>query len=317
MAWRSRAARGGQSVEFFGGLSQSRLLALYLAAAVAASLYLAAVGYGSRFFVATVGNLALLGLYVAVINLTTRKSAARPAPVARPRGETLLLVFYLLLLLVRASEQVPEMDLTGLVPAYRQIDAAIVDAARALTRPFWPGGAPAGLFEAASNLFWLLLVPLGIFLALGYRPAALGLVVNYWWVALPLLALAALLAYGAGRLMPAGGVMALLGDYVASFFTAGLAQEFFFRGLLLPRLEAWRGRSLDALAIAAWLASAAQIPAFLATDGFDLTLVAAKVLLAGGGPIGLASGYLYLRTRSLAPCALWHASPWLAFPLAP
>lgn len=318
MSTRARAARGGgQTVEFFGGLGQSRLLVLYLAAAVGASLYLVAVGYGTQFFVSLVANLALLALYLVIINVATRRAPARPQAVKHPRAETVLLVAYTAFLVARTTDQVPGGDLTGIVPGYRQVDGLLVEAVQTLALLLWPGGAGVHLAAVVSDLFWVLLVPLGVFLALGYRPSTLGLSFERWWVALPLLAIAALPAYVNGALLPAGGVAAIAGELLGALLVAGVAQEFFFRGLLLARVEAWRGHSLDALAIAALVYAAAHVPAYLAADGFDLTLITAKVFMGASAPTGLAWGYLFLRTRSVAPGALWHASPWPTFPFAP
>ena len=315
MAIRRRARGGGREVEFFAGLSQSRSLVLYLAAGLAIACYMVAVRYGTSFLVALVANLGLLAIYLAVVNLVTRGAAPRPLPVNRPGLELALLLAYTAFLCLRATEQVPWLDLSGQIPAYRQIDGLLVGAVQAALRPLWPGGAlPAAVFQATGNLFWLLLVPLAIFLALGYRPVTLGLAPSRWWVALPLMAIGALPSLAEGDLWQAGHPVELASDFVGTLLATGLAEEVFFRGLLLSRLEAWTGRGLDALALGALVYGLAQAPAYLAVDGLDFTLVTARVVTTSFAPTALAWGYVYLRTRSVAPAALWHASPWPIFP---
>ncbi|MDA8217170.1 MAG: CPBP family intramembrane metalloprotease [Dehalococcoidales bacterium] len=317
MAVRTNAVGGSSSVEFFTGLARSRLLALYMAAAFAGAIYLIVAGYGTRFLVALVANLTLLALYVAIVNIATGGSGGRSYPVAHPRLETLVLLMYAVFLAIRATRRLAEFDLTGHLPFYRQMDAAVVGAVQAIVGGLAQGGqAPAGFYSAVSDGFWIFLVPVAMFLAMGYGPAKLGLTVSHWWVALPLILIAALPTILETLGAPVSGLPTLANGALPTMLLAGLGLEFFYRGLLLSRVEAWRGRGLDALAVVGVVFALGQIPGLLATYGFDFTLVGAQTLMFAGAPTSLAWGYLYLRTRSLTPGILWHASPWAAFPFA-
>lgn len=312
MPARARQAVGGaRPVEFFSGLRQARLLAAYIGLGLAATLYLAAAGYGSRFLVALLANLAFLALYVAVVNFTTRAAPPRPGPVSHPRLETAILLAYAVFLIARSTDQITWFDITGLIPAYREVDGLVVGTTRALVESVW-AGAPAILYRIVSNVFWMVGIPLGVFTLLGYHPSALGLSVQRWWVAIPLIALTALppLA-GAGLGSDALGLAA---GFAGNLLAVGITHEFFYRGLLLSRLEACGVHGLDALAISSVVFALAQAPVLLNHYGLDLVLVVALLFASAGAPAGLGYGYVYLRTRGIAPGALWHASPWAAFP---
>ena len=302
-------------MEFFSALRRSRLLAAYVVAGPLVALYLALVGYGTRFLVASLANLVLLALYAAVINAATGQARPRSLPVQRPRLECALLALYLVFLLARGLARLGELHLGGAAPWLRQADAVVLSALATATQYLPVTAGEAARWQAAlGDLFWLLLVPGLGFLALGYRPTALGFRLDLWWVGLVLLALGAWPELAA---LASGGAPAwprTSGVAVAAAFLAGLAAEFFFRALLLTRLEALGLRDGSAIVATVLLYSLLQVPAQLAAQGYDLILAAAGLVVTAGATAGLAWSYLFLRTKSLAPGTLWHASPWSAFP---
>ncbi len=178
----------------------------------------------------------------------------------------------------------------------------------------WTGLSP-DRGEAAGRAFWrvfyVLLLPWAGFSLLGQRPKDLGLRPRK--IALGLLLVAAVLGFHLlGRaIVPERAAPASLGAAASAFllalFTRGLPLEFFYRGVLLPRLEPRIPNTLDALALAALLYAVAQIPAAIAAGTPPLRLVLDVVAGLGSAP-ALAWGYLYLRTRSVWPGAIWHAA---------
>jgi membrane protease YdiL (CAAX protease family) len=315
MRARTRSGRSGSTtVELFHGLRAAPILIAYLAAGFVASFYLLYIGYGTAFLVSLIANLALLGIYVLIINVTTAAAPPLPTSVSRPTLEGAIATLYAIFLIVRALTQIPALGWAERIPVYYQIDTLIVGSLASIISQLWPGGGPEQMPLLLGNLFWVLLLPLAMFLALGYRPSSLGLTWNRWWAALPVLAAGLAWWLMAGNSVSAASLGDLTTRFAITFFTYGLAYEFFYRGLLLSRLSALTGNALNAMAIAALLFGLAQVPVFIARDGFDVTLVIARVFVAASAQASLAWGYIYLRTRSIAPGALWHSSPWIAFP---
>lgn len=316
MAANARVARGfAGGFEFFTALRRSRLLAGYVAAGPLVALYLAAAGYGTRFLVASLANLALLALYAAVINAATFQVQPRGLPVLRPRLEGAFLAFYLAFLLSRGLATLPDLDLGLAGPWLRQADAAVSSAIVTATAYLPLAADEASILRAAlGNCFWLLLIPGLPLLLLGYRPKALGARLTLWWVGLVLVALGAwplLAAWGTGG---APAWPAVSAAAVVASLLAGVSVEFFFRALLLTRWEAMGLRGAGALVATAVAYSLLQMPGQLAAHGYDMVLTAASIVATSSAPASLAWGYLYLRTKSLAPGVLWHASPWSIFP---
>lgn len=304
----------GQRVEFFTGLRGARILVAYLAVGLLASLYLIYVGYGTALFVSYAANLALAGLYVLIINVATAGSAPLSQPVQRPLLETVIVLAYAAFLVLRATAGLEVFGLDWEIPVYHQLDGLLVGTAASAISSVWPGGAPGYLYTMLSNLFWVLLVPLLVFLALGYQPSALALTWERWWAALPVVAVGVVWWLIAGNSFTLSAVGSLLETFLTNLVVFALAYEFFFRGLLLSRLTVTFRNSLDALAVVALIFGLTQIPAFIAAHGYDLTLVAAKLFVSGGALANLVWGYIFLRTRSVAPGTVCHASPWTSFP---
>jgi membrane protease YdiL (CAAX protease family) len=94
--------------------------------------------------------------------------------------------------------------------------------------------------------------------------------------------------------------------YGIGILVNALPEELFFRGLLLPRLERAFGDSLNALVVSALLFNALHVPIEISRGVSPL--MALLGILSIGYPSGLIWGYVYLRTRSIVPGALWHAA---------
>jgi len=80
-------------------------------------------------------------------------------------------------------------------------------------------------------------------------------------------------------------------------------EELLHRGWIIPRLRALGLRPFDAIGLSAFLFGASHIPSALLQPDTDslghLTLIY---------PSGIVWGYLWIRTRSLWACIIWHAS---------
>ena len=85
----------------------------------------------------------------------------------------------------------------------------------------------------------------------------------------------------------------------------GIPEELAYRGVIFSRLMPWLGRPGNSLAISSMVFGLSHVPSYLAA-GFSLGLAVA-IGLFGLLP-GLLLGYVFYRTRSMWPGAIWHTS---------
>ena len=86
----------------------------------------------------------------------------------------------------------------------------------------------------------------------------------------------------------------------------GIPEELAFRGVIFGRLMPWLGRPGNSLAISTMAFGLYNVPSLVAGSHVQLW-EAVPITLFGALP-GLAFGYLYYRTRSIWPGAIWHTS---------
>jgi membrane protease YdiL (CAAX protease family) len=85
----------------------------------------------------------------------------------------------------------------------------------------------------------------------------------------------------------------------------GIPEELAYRGVIFSRLMPWLGRPGNSLAISSMVFGLSHVPSYLAA-GYSLGLAVA-IGLFGLLP-GLLLGYVFYRTRSMWPGAIWHTS---------
>lgn len=260
--------------------------------------------YGVAGLIEALVNLLLLALWVFLIRRMTPEPA-EPLPVRRPALE---LAAGLLLLALLFIVQILDFGVVTVSPWsgwVRMPFAWMYRSVFSLSGAGLPAWLQQDVFLALSSSVKQLIPTLVIFMALGYTWRGMGLKPCCGRLIALLVLLTVLLGLPSGALLqlPAHQVLVM---YLVGIFINGLPEELLFRGLLLARLEAVLGSSLNALVISAWLFNAIHIPINLA-NGTDL-LRALLEPFSIGFPSGLLWGYLYLRTRSVWPGALWHAS---------
>jgi len=86
----------------------------------------------------------------------------------------------------------------------------------------------------------------------------------------------------------------------------GVPEELAFRGVIFGRLMAWLGRPGNNLAVSTMLFGLYHVPSLVA--GSHVPLWEALAVALFGGLQGLVFGYLFYRTRSIWPGAIWHTS---------
>ncbi|MHB1133509.1 MAG: CPBP family intramembrane glutamic endopeptidase [Chloroflexota bacterium] len=301
------AGVAGAARHLAGALWSSRLLLAYVVLGLLAGLEQG----GEGLLPALVNHLILLPAYVLLIYLWTR-GAATAAQTLRSAAP-------------RSGSRWRDLGLAGALLA---LNTAVVVS-------FWADGPPvllmdwarAGLLGAGwvrelanvaangfSQTLFVLLPALALaLLVFRLRPWQVGLAPRGLGLGLVLvasgIAIAGLLQLGLGRSTPLFRspelVPLALALFGAQLFVNGLPEEFIFRGGILSRLLAQLRNPHHALVLVSVLFVAAHIPSQLAGGG-ELSLW--TFWPAGAQPTGLVWGYLYYRTRSIWPGALWHAS---------
>ncbi|MHB1417543.1 MAG: CPBP family intramembrane glutamic endopeptidase, partial [Chloroflexota bacterium] len=162
--------------------------------------------------------------------------------------------------------------------------------------PFWK---PYQIENIISGVALRVVLPIVLLWPLGYRRGDFGLSLKNWQVAAPFLALY-VLAFLAGGI--GGGAFAFL---AYAFLYPGLAEEFFYRGLMQRSLAGWL-KPASAVVVTALLFAVLHLP------DFYFRVYAGDLGWALGGAadaalFGLFVGYGFMRSGSVLPWALLHA----------
>jgi len=189
------------------------------------------------------------------------------------------------------------------IPIWSDAVSAVASASRTALGDAFGTGRAANM---GANTARYLLLPLVGLLILGARPRELGLRmgrgslrVTAIWCALPAAAVTGSLVTGAST---ASG-LALLAT--GNLFQNGLAEEFFFRGALLARLE----RETDAtwaLVLSSLAFAALHLGLAWTLGGTADPWIAASTVIALHGVMGLGFGFLFVTTRSLLAPTVFH-----------
>jgi len=247
-------------------------------------------------------NIILIGGYAALIRWMTPASLA-PEPVKRPRLELMLaLGLFGLLMLI----QLLDFDVWTAQPWYGWVKESMtrvylgVESLKGI--PAW---AQRDVYIAVSSTIKQLIPTLLAFGLLGYWRSGIRLVRPYWKLSAALVGITTFFGFVTGFLAstPLNQVLAL---YLIGIFINALPEELFFRGFLLPRLEKVFANPLNALVVSALLFNALHIPIVIHNGASPVEAILGMFSI--GYPSGLIWGYLYLRTRSIIPGMLWHAS---------
>jgi membrane protease YdiL (CAAX protease family) len=295
-------ARGIAALVHFGReLPGARLLLVGVGLGLASALFSTLVLGDSLAWLRAVVNYVLLVAYAVVIHVATDPPPDAPRPGLRHVELLLWLVLAIWVAAQTFGVRFPWIE--------ARLDDWVLDPVRT-----WSGLTPDRA-DAAGRAFWrvlyVLLVPWVAFSLLGQRPTDLGLRPRK--IALGLLLVGAGVAlhlFGRAALPRPEAPESLRTAATAFFFTLftrALPLELFYRGVLLPRLETHLPSRLDALALAALLYTLGQVPERTLAGTPPWTLVLDVVSGLGAAP-ALAWGYLYLRTRSVWPGAIWHAA---------
>jgi membrane protease YdiL (CAAX protease family) len=252
-------------------------------------------------------NLFLLAAYIAVIHFATRdRPVAVPAvrpPNSRSRDFGLAVTvvilqfagvaifWFIVIPHGLAAAWVADLKVAG-VPSL--VANKAVNAAIAVPLLLLPTLVAVAAFRVRAGEVGLTATPrdllLGVALAvigigLGLGAVAAGKHPGLMWESAPLPAVAAAIAFQS--------------------LINGVPEELAFRGVIFSRLMPWLGRPGNSLAISSMIFGLSHVPLNVA-GGNSLGLSLA-IGLFGLLP-GLLLGYVFYRTRSMWPGAIWHTS---------
>ncbi len=108
-----------------------------------------------------------------------------------------------------------------------------------------------------------------------------------------------------GLMWESATVPAVTGAIALQSLINGIPEELAYRGVIFSRLMPWLGRPGNSLTMSSMVFGLSHVPSYLAA-GYSLGLAVA-IGLFGLLP-GLLLGYVFYRTRSIWPGAIWHTS---------
>jgi len=249
------------------------------------------------------GNLLLVFLWLCIIRGFTPEPEVA-APIRRPVRELvagLALIGAGVAAVVAFFGILTEDPTTGWTGRLREW---LVTVARPIIRLGVPDRIAPSVPNVVLATVATTLPVLVVFLLLGYQRREIGF--RRFDVQLVLVLLAVSLLIGLPFGYPLGPPSAAVQDAGLLFLVAAIPEELLYRAYLLPRLVALMRNPIDALVVGAIVFQLAHIPSLmLQGDTFANALVGQ---LGVAYPSGLVWGYLFLRTRSIWPGAIWHAS---------
>jgi membrane protease YdiL (CAAX protease family) len=280
-------------------LFASKILMGYITVGFIASI----VTHGFKGVYVCAVNFILLGVYATIIKMTTTNYA--PAPIKRPKLETILgavvfSLFFIISLIFWGLVNIP-----FLANAYWGFVMNIQKLIKVLNAQGFPNWALGDLKNAIQSTCLNLAPTLFLFILLGY--GLKGMSIRFWNLKLILILLAITISLGLPfQLITQKPFYQVIILYLINLFINGIPEELFFRGFFLPRFERVFKNPALALVITSILFSVIHIPSHL-NSGASIFLTVANTLSLAQ-PTGLIWGYLYLRTRSVVPGALWHTA---------
>ncbi|HET7433317.1 MAG TPA: CPBP family intramembrane glutamic endopeptidase [Thermoanaerobaculia bacterium] len=256
-------------------------------------------------FLFPISSLILFGIVLTGVAIfLTRKTAAPPVPVARPRVESLAILAYLVIYAAvffgplsgwirNAVPAGSSRELTVLaykLVVHLALPALLIKVVGGSLSGIFDGGLKRrGVLVTLAAFCVLMIVVVGLLNSIFEQLAARGL-------STPAVA---------GWLLAAWAWMSV---------EVGVTEEFLFRGLLQSRLTAWIGSAPFAIVATAIVFALVHVPAFYLRGGEEVAKQAANLpqiialTIAALGPIGIMLGTLWHRTRSFLLMVLVHGA---------
>lgn len=286
----------------FKRLLESPLLIVTVIFSSAGSIILG----GYYVFFRTIVNVMLLAMFAVIIKIMTDKSKVKfITKIKYPKLELfsgiLLSIFIFIELLVFWKQgNIPYVS--SVIHNFQLIVKENVYKIGEIGIPQWI----INCIYSISIYFTMIVVPVVIlFIFWGYDFKNMGAIFCNFSLILILLLITILLGIN-NKILFQKPLYIIMIVYVASIFSNALAEELFYRGFLLPRLETVLKNPINALIISAIIFNISHVPSYLA-QGINV-YKAILFCLSMSYPTGLIFGYLYLKTRSIVPGIMLHAS---------
>jgi membrane protease YdiL (CAAX protease family) len=298
---------------FFLELKRAPLLFAFLIVSFSSTVYLFYGQFEPAGIGILVGVLACLvpALLAGIVFLFTKNYEAPEIDIKKPKFKLTVLIIYFLFLEIASTHGINGLNLSQHIPGSEALTRFFsTQLLQFLQHSFQMSGETAeGISGAVSQLILLVLIPLAVFkMIFKYRYRDMGISIRFWWLGVILMLIYTCTEF-TGSLIFFGSAYlnrAFLLDFAFMLAYAGITEEFFFRGLMQPHFEKLSKNKLNGVVLTSIVFALAHVPIRIHMIGFEPLLVLTSCL--GIPAIGaLFAGYLYLKTRSLAPGALIHA----------
>lgn len=286
----------------FKRLLESPVLLIWIIIGIISALILG----GFSTFLSNIINIILLAMYAVIIKLMTDKVPAKSIPkIKHPRLELLSGILLYIFMFIEIAVLWKQVNIPYIGSAINNFELAIKNNVYKL--------GEIGISQLNINHIYsismylaITLVPVIIlFILWGYNFKNMGFV----FCNLPLILVLVLIDVLLGlpnKIIFKQPINIIITTYVATIFSNALSEELCDRGFLLPRLEAVLKNPINALVISAILFNISHIPSFL---GKGISMYSTLFFcFSFSCPTGLIFGYLFLKTRSIVPSVLLHAS---------
>lgn len=257
-------------------------------------------------FLKVIVNLIILAIFAVIIKIMTNKSELKIIPEIRhPRLELLSGILLFIFIFIEISILFKQVNIPYIGPVISNFGLTIKESVYKL------GGVGISkrnldvIYEISTYFVLELILAVILFVFWGYGFKKMGFLFCSLPLILVLLVIIVLLGIP-NKVLFHQSFYTVLSAYVASIFGNGISEELIFRGYLLPRLEAVLKSPINALVISAILFNVMHVPSYLA-QGMSIYKII-LYCLSMSYPTGLLWGYLYLKTRSVVPGIVLHAS---------
>lgn len=283
-------------------LIESPLLIIWIIISIISAIILG--GYSA--FFSTIVNLLLLAMYAVIIKLITDKSPAKfISKIKHPRLELLSGILLFIFIFIEIAVFWKQGNIPYIGSAINNFELAIKNNVYKLGKIGISQWNVYCIYDI-SIYFGIMLAPVVILFALWrYDLKNMGFVFCH----LPLILILVLITVLLGlpnKVIFQHPFNIVITTYVASVFSNALSEELLYRGFLLPRLEAVLKNPINALIISAIIFNIGHIPSYLGQGVSTYRIL--LYCFSMSYPTGLILGYLFLKTRSIVPGIVLHAS---------
>lgn len=286
----------------FRRLLESPLLSVW----IVASIIVSAIFGGYNAFFVTIVNLIILSLFTIIIKtITDREKVKIVNRITYPKLELFIgiLLFFFIVMEIGVFFKVTNVPYIGSI--IRNVQTTIKEYVYRFANVGFSAWILSLIYEIAIYLSIFFIPIIIILIVCIFNFKSMGFVLGNVKLIVILLTIAIVLGIP-NKVLISQPFNMIITAYIASIFSNAICEEFFFRGFLLPRLEDILKNPINALIISAIAFNISHIPSYL-NQGMNFYKIG-LYCFSVNYPTGLLFGYLYLKTRSIIPSVILHAS---------